>query len=265
LSVGIFPESVRLRPIALPVEHGGWGFILEPLLLGLAVAPSLTGLLVALGAIAGFLFRQPIRIVWADFASDRDGPRTHAAVVIAGFYFVLACTFLTVAIVREHAILVPLAAALPAVAAVLVLDSMKKSRTLAAEILGPIALGSTGAAVAIGGGLSLTMAFVIWALVAARAIPAILYVRARLRLEYGEPWGLAAPITSHVAAVALASSLAFVGIVAHVVSLVYLVLLTRAGFGLSRLRRRLSAKAVGFTEIGWGLFTIVSLAFLLRL
>lgn len=261
----IFPEQVRLRPIALPAEHGGWGFLLEPLLLGLAVAPSWTGLIVAVGAVAGFLFRQPLKVIWSDFSSGRNTPRTHAALVIAGFYFVTACTCLSAAFVQDHEIVVPLLAALPAGAAVLILDSRRQSRTLWAEILGPIALGSTSAAVAIAGGLALTPALVIWALISARAVPAILYVRARLRLGYGEKPGLAAALGSHVAAIVGSAALAIAGLVADVVSLVFLVLLTRAGFGLSPLRRPLSARAVGFSEIGWGLFTIVSLAFLLRL
>src|SRR6185436_9751194 len=29
------PRGVALRPLALPAEHGGWGFVLEPIVLGL--------------------------------------------------------------------------------------------------------------------------------------------------------------------------------------------------------------------------------------
>ncbi|VAV92581.1 Putative membrane-spanning protein, partial [hydrothermal vent metagenome] len=32
-------SRVNVRSIALPTEHGGWGFTLEPILLGLLVAP----------------------------------------------------------------------------------------------------------------------------------------------------------------------------------------------------------------------------------
>jgi hypothetical protein len=32
-----------VRLVALPAEHGGWGLLLEPIALGLAVAPSLAG------------------------------------------------------------------------------------------------------------------------------------------------------------------------------------------------------------------------------
>ena len=38
------PGGVRLRTVALPVEHGGWGISLEPVVLGLLVAPSASGI-----------------------------------------------------------------------------------------------------------------------------------------------------------------------------------------------------------------------------
>jgi len=109
------------------------------------------------------------------------------------------------------------------------------------------------------------MAGVVWGLLVARAIPTILYVRARLRLEYGEEPSLAGAIVSHVIALAGAVALGIAHLAPLVVSLVYLVLLTRAAFGLSRLRRPLPARSVGFVEIGWGIFAIVALGFLMRL
>ncbi|MCB0162365.1 MAG: YwiC-like family protein, partial [Caldilineaceae bacterium] len=56
----------RWRSIALPTEHGGWGFLLEPLLLGRLVAPSAAGLLLLVATVAAFLLRQPLKIVLVD-------------------------------------------------------------------------------------------------------------------------------------------------------------------------------------------------------
>src|ERR1044072_2044638 len=38
--------GAKLRPLALPTEHGGWGFLLEPLVLAMIVAPSWIGALI---------------------------------------------------------------------------------------------------------------------------------------------------------------------------------------------------------------------------
>src|SRR5690606_8314064 len=54
------------RAVALPAEHGGWSFWLEPILLGLLLAPTIAGLWLALASFGVFLSRQPFKIAWAD-------------------------------------------------------------------------------------------------------------------------------------------------------------------------------------------------------
>ena len=50
-------QTRTIRSVALPTEHGGWGFLAEPILPGLLVAPSWAGLLLSLAALAVFLDR----------------------------------------------------------------------------------------------------------------------------------------------------------------------------------------------------------------
>lgn len=52
--------SSSLRALALPAEHGGWGFVLEPVVLGLLVCPSRPGGALALAATATFLAHHPL-------------------------------------------------------------------------------------------------------------------------------------------------------------------------------------------------------------
>src|SRR5689334_962019 len=49
-------SSPSLRALALPTEHGGWGLLLEPLLLGLLIVPSAPGAAVAAAALGAFLW-----------------------------------------------------------------------------------------------------------------------------------------------------------------------------------------------------------------
>jgi hypothetical protein len=53
---------VSWRALALPVEHGGWGFVVEPLVLGLVLVPSGAGACLAGAALAAFLVRHPLRL-----------------------------------------------------------------------------------------------------------------------------------------------------------------------------------------------------------
>jgi hypothetical protein len=48
------------RAVVIPSEHGGWGLTLEPVVLGLLVAPSIAGLAIGVAAFLAFLVRTPL-------------------------------------------------------------------------------------------------------------------------------------------------------------------------------------------------------------
>jgi hypothetical protein len=54
------------RSVAIPSEHGGWGLTLEPVLLGLLIAPSVGGLALGIAAFGAFLVRTPLKLVFVD-------------------------------------------------------------------------------------------------------------------------------------------------------------------------------------------------------
>ena len=60
-----------VRSVALPSEHGGWSFLLEPIALGLAVAPSLAGLLLGVAVTGAFLTHQPLKTAVKDWRAGR--------------------------------------------------------------------------------------------------------------------------------------------------------------------------------------------------
>ncbi|MGB5187878.1 MAG: YwiC-like family protein, partial [Acidimicrobiia bacterium] len=76
----------RIRSIALPTEHGGWGFTLEPILLGLLVAASATAWELSAAALGIFLARRPVKIVSTDLVRRRWLPRSRVALVFSLLY-----------------------------------------------------------------------------------------------------------------------------------------------------------------------------------
>jgi YwiC-like protein len=100
---------------ALPVEHGGWGISLEPVLLGLLVAPSPAGLWLALATLGAFLARRPLKIVAGDRRRGREFARTPVARRFVLLYgaVALACFVLLVLNVPNYLFLWPLALAAP--------------------------------------------------------------------------------------------------------------------------------------------------------
>lgn len=69
-------SPVRLRPIALPVEHGGWGLLAAPVVLGVWLAPSLAGIGLSVAALGVFLARQPLKLAFGDYQRGKRYPRT---------------------------------------------------------------------------------------------------------------------------------------------------------------------------------------------
>ncbi|MGK2859368.1 MAG: YwiC-like family protein [Thermoanaerobaculia bacterium] len=265
MSVTILPEGVRLRRIAVPIEHGGWGFLLEPIVLGFALESSVRGGWLAVAACATFLIRQPMKVWWSDFAAGRTHPRSGVAVGVAAVYGAIAVASLVLAFRHSIAAALPLLLAGPLVVGLVWFDARGKSRDIVPELVGPVALASVAASMLMLGGRSLPVALAVWGLLSLRGVPSVLYVRSRLRLEYGRETSRVLPVAAHAAAIAAALWLAKLGLAPFWVVPLYAILLLRAAAGLSALRRKATAKAVGFSEIGWGAVAVLWIALAFRL
>ncbi len=171
-----------MRSIALPVEHGGWGFTLEPAVLGLLVAASAPAWGLAVAAIAVFLARRPIKLLLTDLVRHRWLPRTKVAVIFGLGYGAIAVAGLAgVMVTGERRFLVAYAIAVPAALLALQADSRSKSRSLRAELSGAIAMGSTATAIALADGWAYAAAFGLWLVLIARSVTTISLVRAQIR------------------------------------------------------------------------------------
>jgi hypothetical protein len=80
----------RLRPLVVPAEHGAWSFVLEPLVLGVIVAPSAAAFWLALATLAVFFGRQPAKLALTDLYRRQRYPRTVLAARLSVALFTLA-------------------------------------------------------------------------------------------------------------------------------------------------------------------------------
>src|SRR5690348_13588654 len=79
-------EQVRWREgikLALPKEHGSWFLALEPVALGLLVAPTGAGVALAVAAVAGFFLRRPLKIVLREPDCERWQTALASVLVLA--------------------------------------------------------------------------------------------------------------------------------------------------------------------------------------
>jgi hypothetical protein len=251
----------QIRSVALPSEHGSWSFLFEPLLLGLLVAGSPKGWLLAAAMLCAFLIHQPLKLALKDRLKGRRSPRTAWAERFAAGYGALALLLLAlVGIKSDPRFVLPLLLGLPFLLVQVRYDARNRSRALLPELCGTVALGSAASAVAMLGGWSFGAALPLWLLMVSRSIPSILYVRARLRLEHGKSVSPYSAWGAHVAALLIVALLAAVNIVPVAVIGAWALLLARAVIGLSSRRRARPAKVIGLLDVAYGLILVAMAA-----
>ena len=253
--------GLRIRSVALPVEHGGWSLLLEPILLGLMLAPTVPGLFLSFAATGAFLARHPFKLAVGDWRRKRRSSRTVLAMRFAVIYLCLAILGLALAIkTGGSGFLLPLLFAAPGAILQLVYDSIGRSRALIPEVAGSISTGAVATAIAMVGNWPHPLAFGLWVILAARAVPTILYVRARLRLLHGKQASRSGVIGVHFLAVLVVISLVIVQLAPVIAVLAMLILLLRTIIGFSKNDRQVTAKRLGLREVVFGVLTILLVA-----
>ncbi len=140
------------RAVAMPTEHGGWGLTLEPVLLGLLIAFSWSGLAIGFAAFFAFLVRTPLKLALVDRRRRRSLPRTRLATRIAAVQLVVLAALGLIALRSAGADwLAPVLIAVPLVALELWFDIRSRSRRLAPELAGSIGIASVVAAITVAG------------------------------------------------------------------------------------------------------------------
>lgn len=251
-----FRESPSLwRDVIQPKEHGSWSLALEPVALGLLVAPSPAGLVLSAAVITGFLLRRPMKLAWRETSPAR---RTRARnVVFAGGIFALAALLTSAAL--SPAPLWPWML-LPALlgGVFLVCDLSNSGREAAAEVAGAGAFACVpGLFVVVGGGAP----FVVIALgltMLARALPTVWLVRLVIRSrKLGRAVPLSALLPSFAAA-AFAGVAGLRGMIPTLAAVAIGALFVRAIFYCTPAARGFRARTIGFCELGFGLVFIAT-------
>ncbi len=253
------PSRPALRPIALPTEHGGWGFLFEPLVLGMAVAPSWGGALIALAALGAFLSRQPLKLAMQDALRGKSYPRTRWCWIFAASYLAGASLAIAAAIaVSGWSLAIPFAAVAPLAIVTLIFDARNRSRAALPEYVGSIAMASTAAAIPLAAGRSFVAAFAVMALIITRGLPSIAYVRTLLTRAHGKAASSWPAIAIHACAIGVAFAIG-----SYAAAAMTSLLLVRAVYGLTH--AILPAKILGWREIAWGAITVGVFAIALQM
>lgn len=252
-------QPVSIKSVALPHEHGVWGFWFEPSLLGLALFPSLAGLSLALAALAALLCQQPLSLYLSDVQRQKHYPRTDLAKQFTIIYATLTfCLFIFCLFTATNLqFLYPLFFAFPLASIQFLAKLQHQGRKLIPELAGVTAIAALAASLSLLGAASTQLALTLWFILVARNLPSILYVRARLRLERKESINRLPALSAGILALVIMIFLARYDLVPALVVEAFLLLFLRAALGLS-MRRPLKAKTIGILELIYGLAVVVA-------
>lgn len=255
-------RTFKLRQIALPVEHGGWSFLFEPLIAGLALAFSAHGLWIVLIMIGAFLVRRPLSIFISHLVAGRRTELSETAFKMSIGPAALFLTGVAGAIVFVEArALLPLAVLLPLAAVQLYCDVVRNNRSAAAEMAAAFTMSASAAAIILAGGGNVQFATAVWLYLAAKSAGSILYVRNRLRLEKGKGHSKALPAVTHIIGSVLVTLMAFDKLLPMLTIPIFALLTFRSIFGLSKYRSPAKAVKIGIYEVIFGVIGILALIF----
>lgn len=251
-------HKVRVRPIALPTEHGGWVLLFAPIILGLVRSWSVAGVCLAIAALFAFLTRQPLRLAWLDIKRHKRYPRTSIALGFAGIYGLVALVALTAAILLAKGPFWP-----PLIASCVLgilqstFDFQGQGRKALPEVAGALALSLLTPAIILIGGGSVEVAAILAMLISMQLIGAVLYAGARLHKGRGQAVTVAPTLAFHV--LGLLGALAFAR--SPWVITTFAIVLVRALWGLSPRAKALPTPLVGLQELGYSVLTVAALCF----
>ena len=251
----------KIRPAALsiflPREHGSWSLALEPIVLGMIVAPTIGGGGLAVAALAAFFARRPLRL---SIAPGTPGRRRSARAALGLLLMMAAAGLLEAWVLGGIERLWPLAMATVSGALFLYFDLCGGSRAYAAEVAGAATYSFLPAAFASLAGWPVSAALALTALMQARSVPTVMTVRSYLRTVKGQGTSIVAPLLASAVAALAATALAYEHLAPWSGSIATLALAGRAAALLTVVHGSWSARQVGFTEALLGLGYILAIA-----
>ena len=246
-------EAVKLT---LPKEHGSWSLALEPVALGLLVAPSSAGLALTLAAVTGFFLRRPIKLA---LTGKRDERQPVAVICVATLMLVVISGLFLAARLGASGGLWPLLPAAFAGAVFAWCDGRNEAREGAAEVAGAMAFGILPATFGALAGWSVATSLALAVVMLVRSVPTVLMVRTCLRIRKGQKFMIAPALVAAGAGFGFVVWLATLHLAPWTAAIFALVFLARA-IWLLLWRPPMTARTLGITELMLGLITVLVLA-----
>lgn len=246
----------NLKSIALPAEHGSWSLILEPLILGLILAPTWMGLSFALAMMAVFLVHQPAKVLLKAIRTGKSSERSRYAGYFLVGYLLAGVLFAIPALLQSTAnFWLVISLIIPFALIQIVYDFRNESRNQIAEITGSIALSGGVALLVIIGDWQIGLALLLWLVMALRAVTSILYVRTFFRKQRNQEANIKGNYLIHGIALSAVFLFAMQGMLPYLSIAPFIILFARAVHGLQS-DEAVKAQIIGIREVIFGILTV---------
>jgi hypothetical protein len=244
------------KKLVIPTEHGSWSWLLVPYFVGLLVARewNLEVALVLVGAMAGFLVRQPA-ISWMRIRSGR-GRKSDLPIAAGwtiGLSLVAVLSFLGLMLLGRAMLLWLLLPMVIIFTLYLVASRQRRAsvRSLWMEVAGAAGLAASAPAayIAATGTLDRT-AWTLWGLMAGQNMLGVLYVRLRIADTHDRSMSRLPLLWGHIGVLAAFAAAASRELIPWLAVVPFAGYLVRAVWVFSEVRPVDNIIRFGFTEIG---------------
>ncbi|MGD9898618.1 MAG: YwiC-like family protein [Calditrichaceae bacterium] len=246
-------REINLKKIALPQEHGSWGYTLEPVFLGLLTVFSFDGLILGIAAMAAFMSRNPLKIWFKERKSTKNRIKARYAGNFSIFYLILSSIgFGYVLLFVGQMMLVPMVMVFPFIIVYVIFDASNQAKSLLPELSGAAAFAMMGSLIAMAGGWIIFDALFLWVISMGRSVTTTLYVRTRLNLRRNEETQIGFQRMTHSAVIMIFFVLYLIKKIPLLAVIGVIILTVRSETGILPVFRQQLPKSIGVQEFIFG-------------
>ncbi len=251
---------MKLSTLALPQEHGAWGFFLEASLLGLLLGYSSSAAFLFCASLAIFLSYQPFKLLLLRLKFhqpwDDDGARAVAVLIAYGILFAAFLWFSKVC--HRSTIWIWFAAGIPFGLFQIFYSWRQKLRSVQAELMGALGLSLVAPILLSASGWGFQQGLLIWCLLSLRIFPSVFYVRTIIRRSKSMPTSSGFSIFLHVLSLTALGILFLRGKISWIVPTAFGSIFIWVLISLQN-RKPVSPKTLGWRQVVAGLLYVGSI------
>ena len=246
-----------LSKVALPKEHGAWGFVLEPLLLSLIVAFTINGMLLAFTTFFMFLTTQPLKIITTRSASKKF---KSVAKVVLFFYLITSITLLLFPLFNtEIYLLIPFFVAVIILLIYKYAEFSNLSRNLFVELLPIFSMTLIATSIVMMDNSFSINPIIFSVLLLSRAVPTVFYINAKVKWVKGFKFSVLPTHLLNAGFLIFIIYASFNNLLPMLSILGILMLAIRSIIGFSKFNFTKTVKQIGVAEFIYGsLFVVIN-------